>query len=843
MVFLKLKRKGCFFLILIMLFSVFAAGLGAQSGFSEEEDYEYVDEKWDFSKKINFNDYWNGSNRWGKYHRVYSLQINTQKLIKNDMMRSDCLDVRVASEEQLLGTRVQDNTCNTSDTWIYFSNPDIGDELKFDPNASIGNIQVFYGNKNAGLGKYTTSVYNDDIATILKPESAIGMYYGHHQSVYVNDDTDNTNNDRDAPSQRWTVDFETDHGDTPTNTITISDDDGNSVSRNSDDDYTIDSSNVPSWVEQGDELTIYFTSNEVCYDGCSTATSSPKSAIWGYPVSFSNPEPAKSTSSSPVDTTNPNLSINITQPSGNNVDVTFYDDSTSNQIGTTQTVYGGSGKATVEWTGLTQANTYNWYAKACSSGNCKTSSTYEFDVNGFPQITNLYFTNKSNGHRFEAEITVEDPNGDSDLDSCESNVSADGISNTYTGLGFENVDGDNDATCDVIVDFDDSSPNWDHLENVNITFNVSDSKNEDNISGDNTFPNNKPQINSLTFSNYSNGHKFNTTAELVDFDSENPDEIDQCQMKFSDDDGNSLVVYPSINYSFGNQNQSKCHYSNVNNTAPSAGIGSGFEVGEQITVNLTIKDGHGNETSRNKSNTIPNNKPTSYDPDPKDGDTVSEYPVGISATVLDSDNDKINLTVYNQTGSKIYTENNMNSGVKFNYDWNVPNVTNTDYDWIVETSDYWSSTNETFEFTKILGRTYRTSLAFDLNYSSITMPVDSTEYVSMRLENNVQEDKNVTVSLRGINSVFMDGSTTKYIPDFSGGSERDFVIRVNPEQKAEGDLIVDVRNNDLGINKTEVIPVKVTGSTRGTIRSVPGIKAYQIILLMALSTVLYFVEL
>lgn len=831
------KRFLCFIYVLVFCLAILSgsvSGIGAQSGFSEEENYDYVKDNWNGSVDIDFEEYWEGDNRWGGYHRVYSVQIDTKELIEQDKLRGDCLDIRVASEGQLLGSRVQDNTCNTSETWVYFSNPDTRKGLKFDRNDTIENIQVFYGNKDAGLSKYTTSVYNDDVSTLLKPESAVGMYYGHHQSVYVNDQTDNVYNDKDAPEQEWSVDFETDHGDTNTDYIHISDDDGNSATYNSGDTYTITSSNAPSWVEQGDTLTIYFKSQEVCYNSCDTATSDSRSAQWGYPVQFINPDPAKSTGTSPVETSSPDLQVDVDEPSGNDVDVTFYDNADDSQIGGTQTITSGSGTAVQEWSGLVDGNTYRWYVEGCTSSGCKKSSTFEFDVNGFPEITDLRFTNRSDRHGFNAEITVEDANGDGDLDSCDATATGGGTSMNYNNLGFGGVDGDNTATCSVEIQYNDPGTDWNHLQDLNVEFTVSDSKNSDTESGSNSFPNNPPRVTDISFSNYSERHRFNTTALLLDPDSETSGEIDFCSFNFSDGEGNYKYVEPSVDNSVSTD-QAECSYSNINHSI------TGFEVLEDIDVDVKVGDMHGSNSSAQSSNVIPNSVPYAANPVPSDGGIVFEFPVGLEATVMDDDvGDTLSTKIYNSdTGEEIESFPPLSSGDEVSTDWQIQNALQQEYSWDVEVSDSWSATNTTFSFTKIVGRTYRSDLGLNLNYSSIVMNAGGNRYTELKVTNNVQNEKNLTVNLTGIDAEFLDGSTVKEIPEFEGQSRRTYTVRISPDEPTDEDLTVVATNNDIGVETEKTIPVTTLSNSQES-NEVPGVGVIQLLALSIASTVLYY---
>lgn len=323
---------------IVLMASLFAASVVAQgyggldyTESQEKETYEQVAENWKYSKQIDFSEKWDGGRYWGQHHRLYSIQLNTKELIREGKLREDCQDIRIASEGKLAGTRVQSPTCNTTETWIYFSNTATAFGTKFDPEEKIDTIEVFYGNKDEGLGTNRVSEYNRNLATRIRPESAIEMYFGSHDSTWVSHSNDGDphlhSNNQDAPSQTWHVDFQHDHGDLNTARIHIEDQDGNSQSLSASDTFTLDSSNIPNFVEEGETISVYFESAYNNYNNEGVTYSSRNSAVWGNPNSpatASNPDPAQASGTSPVYNTHPELTFQVSDPDDEPVDVDIY---------------------------------------------------------------------------------------------------------------------------------------------------------------------------------------------------------------------------------------------------------------------------------------------------------------------------------------------------------------------------------------------------------------------------------------------------------------------------------------------------------------------------------------
>lgn len=73
----------------------------------------------------------------------------------------------------------------------------------------------------------------------------------------------------------------------------------------------------------------------------------------------------------------PTLSVLVSDPDGDPMDVTFYDAAGGTAIGTATSIPSGSLAATV-WAGLERGTSHTWYATACDLGGCTTSGTWQF---------------------------------------------------------------------------------------------------------------------------------------------------------------------------------------------------------------------------------------------------------------------------------------------------------------------------------------------------------------------------------------------------------------------------------------------------------------------------------
>jgi len=138
-----------------------------------------------------------------------------------------------------------------------------------------------------------------------------------------------------------------------------------------------------------------------------------------YPMTETNTAPDSPSNPSPADgATNigssPTLSVDVTDPDGDSMDVTFYDASDDSVIGNDTGVANGT-SATVTWNGLSQGTTYEWYANVSDGEYTNVSSTYDFTTGSAPNTpTNPSPADGATGQAtsLTLSIDVSDPNGD-----------------------------------------------------------------------------------------------------------------------------------------------------------------------------------------------------------------------------------------------------------------------------------------------------------------------------------------------------------------------------------------------------------------------------------------------
>ncbi|MFX1567006.1 MAG: hypothetical protein ACFFCV_01415 [Promethearchaeota archaeon] len=170
-----------------------------------------------------------------------------------------------------------------------------------------------------------------------------------------------------------------------------------------------------------------------------------KSATWLFTTVHTPNEPTNpSPSNGAIDVNyNPALSVDVFDDDGDDLTVTFYNASDDSVINS-DIVYGGSGTASVIWSGLLPGTTYSWYAIADDGLNKSKSVTWSFTTNLVPnEPINPSPSDGALNVNFNPTLSVDvfDDDGD-DLTVTFYNASDDSVINSdivYGGSGTASV--------------------------------------------------------------------------------------------------------------------------------------------------------------------------------------------------------------------------------------------------------------------------------------------------------------------------------------------------------------------------------------------------------------------
>lgn len=342
-----------------------------------------------------------------------------------------------------------------------------------------------------------------------------------------------------------------------------------------------------------------------------------------------------------------------------------------------------------------------------------------------------------------------------------------------------------------------------------------------------------PEVTGPSFQNYSSEHAFNFSAEILDKEGE--DEIAQCFFEARDGEGNSYTENMSLSKDFGDSNQVLCSHSDISN------LTAGFEVLENITVQVFANDSNGDLGNSTADNAIPNSPPLIYNILPEDDSSTSDSEVELEVNVMDDDGEPINVWFFNDSGATpqlLHNESGLSSGDYTSATWqDIPSLRT--FDWYVKASDGFQNSTENLRFRNLVSSQYRVQTSFEYRYSAVMATENTTTVVPYRIRNTASEEKNLRTTTYGLNSDFASTGTSTTTYGLDSGESTVLNIRVKPDQKGNFDLQVETKNLDYDVTTSDTIKVNVRNPS-SVAAEVPGLGVLQLLFMALFSSILFY---
>jgi len=492
-----------------------------------------------------------------------------------------------------------------------------------------------------------------------------------------------------------------------------------------------------------------------------------------------------------------------------------------------------------------------------SAGDTDSSTSSHSFPNHPPSKDNFYFTNSSSDHEFTVTAEASDPdNGIVEINSCEIDWTDE---QGNTGSLATTVSGDSPTTCTTIIE---DGGNIEVGEQITIDTTMTERHgNALSWSGQNTLINHDPSIvdakpwtaeTNLNFTNYTDVHGFNVTAFGYDTNS-GQNEIDSCEFH-ADDGETTTTVSGDLDTSWGDTDQAKCFYSNINESMPRDGSGDsiepGFEANEEIEVEARFFDRHNAVGAATDSNWIPNSPAVVRGEEPRNDSLWLEDNAELNISVRDDQDNLLKVYFHNARNDNLLAKDTVTGTianykkVDSGYFWRDLDLGKT-YKWKVNVSD--TIENETYYFEFLRGSTnqYRTQQRIRYKYSSIITTAQNQRQFFFTVENKIDETKTLRTYLTGVNAELEQyGSSISPEYTLNPFEKKQFSVIVKPEENGQKSLDITTENIDVKINTTDSVPVLVRDLPAvGSSRDVPGIGLTQILFLMLVSGLLYSVRL
>ena len=585
------------------------------------------------------------------------------------------------------------------------------------------------------------------------------------------------------------------------NYIDISDGDGNSDRvNNPGDNYRVWTSDY-SWLQGGDQVTVYFGGN----DGATSSSVTRTMPVPNEPPSFNNPDPEDGDLVSPGTTT---LSVDVSDADGDSMDVDFYDASDGSLIGSDSASDGGT--ASTQWD-VDKGETYNWYVVVDDGKTTVDNSgnPWTFETNSYPSVSNPEPNDGEMIEDYTPRISAEyndpenDPgtltyydSNDNEIGSCSVSSgnrcsvewsSADHLSNSWYA---EASDGGGART----------GPTW-------------------------SFKINRPPDQPTLVNPGDGGTAYDASVQL--------------EVEVTDPDNDDMDVE---------------FFNNVSNRSSSERTVNGVNSGDRASVNFDnlnrgdhyswwVKMSDGYKTTESSSWTFySNDLPNAYDEDPPDGGiNTPDSDATLRVGIVSSDPVSNDVTTYYYRGNGDYIgKRTAPSGEKTEIEYSGTEIGKY-YEWYVKVSDgYENITTNTFEFRRLTSASYRVQPSIDYDYTEIIMSESGNEDIVFRVRNQIDDDKYLKTYLEGVNATFVENNKKSIEYVLEGGSEREFLVNINPDSTGTNNLDIITENQQFSINTSTSIPVTTKNYNDVTATAeVTGIGTIQLIMLLLVSAYLY----
>jgi hypothetical protein len=263
-----------------------------------------------------------------------------------------------------------------------------------------------------------------------------------------------------------------------------------------------------------------------------------------------------------------------------------------------------------------------------------------------------------------------------------------------------------------------------------------------------------------------------------------------------------------------------------------------------------VNDTYGSMSVFNHSVFVKNPIPEVVNHQPQNDGFESDYPVPVSARAADDNDEEITFYLFNRSDNTLLKKETFSGleaedeSAETTYQWEVPEA-HSEYTLGLVVEDRWDNYTEDIEFMKIIGQGFAMEGGFNYDYTSVILSDSSTRNVLFTAKNTRPFERDINITLSGVNAQFSDGSNYTFTT-FDAEEEKEFLLTVNPDENNTGQRYLNVTLDypDIRYNKTESLPVFVRDMpTVGESKEVPGIGSIQLLMLALLAAYLYSVRL
>ncbi len=476
-------------------------------------------------------------------------------------------------------------------------------------------------------------------------------------------------------------------------------------------------------------------------------------------------------------------------------------------IGTDSSVDGSGDVATQDWTGLTCGASYDWFVKAIEEdGQASTTSNvwnFNVDCNEPPEISVTEPAESTNTGLVTTtspslQVSATDPD-DSNLDVTfydGSGNQIESLNDVYSSVSTEWTGLTTGNTYNWYAEVCDDGGECKTSSTATFTVNTPPEKPGSPNPGDGTV---QIDYNSVTFSSY-----------------------------VEDQDGDDMQV----TFSGDSTTDSFSKTTDVTGSGTATVTVDNLKPGTEYDWDVNVQDEHGASSTSDTWSFTTNYLPTIENPRPQQGGFVSSDSVELEVGVSDQDGDATNIRIFDESGAQIGS-GSTSDGSQVTVDADYTGLTYGEtYDWTVEAEDSYGTNSQTFSFSVIGGGSFRTESGINYEYSSVIKSGGQTRFIEYEVTNRNANDKDLETSISGPEATFSQYSGSSHSYNLGGGETKTFRIKITEPQTGDYSLKVATKNQDLGIENTDTIPVLVREYPSSAVERVPGIGFFQLTMLL-----------
>ncbi len=264
------------------------------------------------------------------------------------------------------------------------------------------------------------------------------------------------------------------------------------------------------------------------------------------------------------------------------------------------------------------------------------------------------------------------------------------------------------------------------------------------------------------------------------------------------------------------------------------GLFEGFEVWDDIEVDVNVTDHGIGSNNLTRTNPIRNQDPVASLNTPNDGGLALDEDVELSIQVNNPEGDDVDVELRDRNAEETLHSDSYSSGSTVDTIWEDLDLGTYEWDIVLE-DPYNRTTSQLLEFHRVVSRSYRPSTGVEHEYSSLVVSEGESDFMFFEITNQ-QSTRDFTTYLEGdgVETDFVETDESSKSYEVEQGETERFHVRVTGENPGEHELRIITEDDNLKVNTTETFPIFIQ-SRETESHGIPGLTLYYIGLIYLLA--------